>query len=53
MPSLGSNRITVNMQRVAETAESTAAGADDTQQAASALTRMAADLQVLVRRFSY
>jgi len=51
--SLGSARITTNMQRVAETAESTAAGANDTQHAADTLTRMAADLQILVRRFSY
>jgi len=51
--SLGSMRITTNMQLVAETADSTAAGAHDTQHAANTLTRMAADLQVLVRRFSY
>jgi len=47
-----SAEITTNMQAVAEAANSTAAGASDSQQAATELARMSADLQALVARGS-
>ena len=51
--SQGSAEITDNMQAVARVAESTAAGAADSQNAATELARMASDLQTLVGSFRY
>jgi len=51
--SRGSTEITSNMQAVGEAAESTASGAADSNQAASELSRMAAELQTLVGQFTY
>ena len=51
--STGSTQITANMQTVARTAESTASGADDSHRAATELAHMSADLEMLVRRFTY
>ena len=45
--------ITTSMQTVRETADGTASGAADSQQAATELARMAAELQTMVSQFTY
>ncbi len=49
----GSEEITSNITAVASAAQSTTVGATNTQQAAGELSRMAADLQQLVSRFTF
>jgi methyl-accepting chemotaxis protein len=49
----GSSEIARNITRVAEGAQNTTAGANDTENAASGLAKMAADLQKLVAQFKY
>jgi methyl-accepting chemotaxis protein len=49
----GSSEITANIAGVAQAAASTNSGANDAQQAAGELARMAADLQTMVSRFKY
>jgi len=49
----GAAGITANMHQVASAADSSAAGASDSQNSASEVARMASDLRVLVDQFSY
>jgi methyl-accepting chemotaxis protein len=49
----GSSEIARNITQVAEGAKHTTAGANDTQNAATGLARMAAELQRLVAQFKY
>ena len=51
--SRGAAEITVNIKSVAQTADSTASGAADSQRASSDLAHMAAELQGLVSQFTY
>ncbi|WP_420451811.1 methyl-accepting chemotaxis protein [Ilumatobacter sp.] len=51
--SRGSSEITDSMRAVAAAAENTSSGAADSQQAATELARMAAELQGLVAKFTY
>jgi methyl-accepting chemotaxis protein len=49
----GSNEISENISGVAKAAQETSTGVGQTQQAATDLSKMAADLQKLVSRFTY
>ena len=49
----GSAGITANMHKVSSAADSTAAGASDSQNSAAELARMSAELKVLVGQFTY
>ena len=51
--SRGSSEIANNILAVAQAAQSTTSGATDSQAAAEALAKMAADLQCLVEKFKY
>ncbi len=50
---MGSSEIAQNITGVAQAAQSTTSGASDSQRAAGELSRMAAELQALVGRFTY